>query len=410
MDNVNSLDQLSLRCPHCQDLTQCYLALPTSKLLEGVDEGCRGCCLLKDAVSNFVPISLIETIRVSVDCALYIYAFFKELRRYTTIELSSTPGKPSRWKNIGPARPVLLMADDKGRIVDLIKHWIEDCQLRHPSCQVRPTAVLPARVIDVGTSSETVSLYISAEGETGSYVALSHCWGGHTPLATTKATLAEHRKSLRFDDKSKTFAQAVELTRALGFRYLWHVSPKRQHSSLAALTSRRIDSLCIVQDDPNDWAVEAAKMKQVYNNAALTLSADGAEDTSQGLFANPSARAKANQTVTLMTEDATGQPVEIHARLRCAPPSDPDSAPHSSYHTQPSKLSTRGWVVQERILSPRMVHFYNEELVWSCFGLQRCECRLLAAASSSGTLRRILTMASSPTPSTAGAASNPSLA
>ncbi|KAL2115194.1 hypothetical protein VTJ04DRAFT_10857 [Mycothermus thermophilus] len=232
-------NQPSRQCPHCQDLTPCYLFVQVPELLEGAK---------------------IKAIAVSVDCALYIYAYLKDANEYTVIELSSPAGQPSRWKNIGPARP------------------------------------------------------------------------------------------------------AAELTRALGFRYLW------------------IDSLCIVQDDPNDWAIEAAKMNHVYHNAALTMSADGAENPAQGLFARPAARVSANNTVTLMTEDPTGRPVEIYARLRCSPPSDPDSAPHSSFHYQKSKLSTRGWVVQERILSPRMVHFYNEELVWSCFGLQR-----LAPSQSSTT-------------------------
>lgn len=225
-------NQPSRQCPHCQDLTPCYLFVQVPELLEGAKAGCKGCSLLRGAVSKFFPISKIKAIAVSVDCALYIYAYLKDANEYTVIELSSPAGQPSRWKNIGPARPVLPMTHDRSRVVQLIKNWMEDCQLRHPSCRAPLTAPLPTRVIDVGSSSETVCLHISTEGESGSYVALSHCWGGHIPLATTKATLADHQKSIRFDDESKTFAQAAELTRALGFRYLWCVPHKEPGQGL----------------------------------------------------------------------------------------------------------------------------------------------------------------------------------
>lgn len=177
------------------------------------------------------------------------------------------------------------------------------------------------------------------------------------------------------------------------------------------LIDHRIDSLCIVQDDPDDWEAEAAKMTQIYRHAAVTISADGAVDASQGLYCEPGARTSANNTISISTLGPNGEPAVVYARLRSysstvhttgAPPntttifarplspSDPDSAPHSSLLTSPSKLSTRAWVVQERILSPRIIHFYKEELVWSCQGIQRCECRLLAGASSPSSFRRLL--------------------
>ena len=138
--------------------------------------------------------------------------------------------QPSRWKHIGPARRVPALANCTESI-GLMKRWLEDCQTRHPACQPARTATLPTRVIHVGESSENVSLYLSKPGEAGTYTALSHCWGGQTPLATTQATLQERQKSIHFDGKSRTFAEAVEVTRALGFKYLWYVlvSPSHMH-------------------------------------------------------------------------------------------------------------------------------------------------------------------------------------
>jgi len=131
-------------------------------------------------------------------------------------------------------------------------------------------------------------------------------------------------------------------------------------------------------------------MKEVYRNAKITLSADGAEDASQGLFPPPEARSAAHRSHGIASEGPDGKPITVFARLRAAKPSNPGSSPHSSLPTKPSKLSTRGWVYQERILSRRIVHFFHEELVWSCYGQQRCECRLTASASSFGAFRRLL--------------------
>lgn len=131
-------------------------------------------------------------------------------------------------------------------------------------------------------------------------------------------------------------------------------------------------------------------MKEIYRNAKITLSADGAADASQGLFPPPEARSTAHKSHAIASEGLDGKPVSIFARLRAARPSNPSSSPHSSLPVEPSKLSARGWVYQERILSRRIVHFFREELVWSCYGQQRCECRMMAGASSFGAFRRLL--------------------
>ncbi|KAF9765901.1 hypothetical protein IL306_001747 [Fusarium sp. DS 682] len=64
----------------------------------------------------------------------------------------------------------------------------------------------------------------------------------------------------------KTFQDAISATRKLGYRYLW------------------IDSLCILQDDQQDWAREAALMHKVYTNAECNLAAEASQDSSGGLF------------------------------------------------------------------------------------------------------------------------------
>jgi len=84
------------------------------------------------------------------------------------------------------------------------------------------------------------------------------------PLKTTKSTLAARTKSIPWSTLPKTFQDAVFIARRMDVRYLW------------------IDSLCIVQDDEQDWMVESAKMCDIYQGAFLTISA---------LRANPAPRA-----------------------------------------------------------------------------------------------------------------------
>ncbi|KAF2183186.1 HET-domain-containing protein, partial [Zopfia rhizophila CBS 207.26] len=46
-----------------------------------------------------------------------------------------------------------------------------------------------------------------------------------------------------------------------------------------------IDAPCIIQDDPKDWAKEAAMMAQIYSGAAFPLSAPS--KLPQGIFNAP---------------------------------------------------------------------------------------------------------------------------
>jgi hypothetical protein len=62
----------------------------------------------------------------------------------------------------------------------------------------------------------------------------------------------------------QNFQDAVFMTRALRSRYIW------------------IDSLCIIQDSPEDWAREGSEMDKVYNFARLTLGATSASNSGLG--------------------------------------------------------------------------------------------------------------------------------
>lgn len=151
----------------------------------------------------------------------------------------------------------------------------------------------------------------------------------------------------------QTFADAVTATRVLGIRYLW------------------IDSLCIIQDSPEDWSEQAPCMAGIYGNAHLTISADAASDSTRGFLNRPGRQFNAavavqyhgmaaDAPIWVRERGALGYQLPFHAcRVGEAPT---------------SKLSTRGWVFQERVLSPRTLHFGESEVGWECQSLITCEC------------------------------------
>ena len=59
------------------------------------------------------------------------------------------------------------------------KTWISHCLASHTHCPSNENVPLPTRVLDIRDWPETgqVKLF-ETRGQTGKYIALSHCWGG----------------------------------------------------------------------------------------------------------------------------------------------------------------------------------------------------------------------------------------
>ena len=127
--------------------------------------------------------------------------------------------------------PKLASSTDSSETFSRLRQWINTCEADHEACSEHSEATLPARVLDLGmAANENGDLQLcEGQNEIAQYATLSHCWGFHQPLRTTKATLDLLLQKIRFSDLAKTFQDAAVTCRRLGIRYLW------------------IDSLCIVQ-------------------------------------------------------------------------------------------------------------------------------------------------------------------
>lgn len=198
---------------------------------------------------------------------------------------------------------------------------------------------LPTRVIDVEPSTcsgpDQVRL-IEGKGCRGEYAALSHCWGSTPINKTTKASLAAHSRGIVVSSLCKTFREAIGFCKDLGIRYLW------------------IDALCITQDDEAEWRREAELMADLYHNATITLAATASVDGSGGLL-HP--REQNHHIPTLKwTKLGNTERVSFQAH-------DPDTL---AKEVLDAPLNQRGWVLQEMLLSSRIVHFSRRQLLWHC--------------------------------------------
>jgi hypothetical protein len=164
-----------------------------------------------------------------------------------------SPGTPTTWPVVGTGRHASEPGWTHQRAV-LARKFVAECILNHSHCSYQ-VGQLPTRVIRDGSANKEPHLHISG-GEYDKYVTLSDCWGGVNPFTTTIRTLRQRMQNIRSSELPKTFQDAVIITRSLGVAYLW------------------IDSLCILQDDTEDWSKEAARMKDVYTNCYAMISAD----------------------------------------------------------------------------------------------------------------------------------------
>lgn len=252
-----------------------------------------------------------------------------------------------------------------------VQEWIRTCNDHHGCAPVEPQ--LPTRILDLGTdpSISRIAL-IESDAQYGRYIALSYCWGkAGEQLTTTTATLEDHKHGINIGELPQTFQDIVLLARKLEVRYIW------------------IDSLCIIQDDENDWEAEAPKMSQVYSNSYLTVAASSSKSSSEGCF--PSSRLFSYISTDGISsgEGSIRNPLEfVEADFRVSGDKQcrlyfAKEWMRASNKIQPlvyctgtfgqtfdpvaiEYLSSRAWTLQERLLSPRTLHYGQQQMFWEC--------------------------------------------
>ncbi|KAF2491165.1 HET-domain-containing protein, partial [Lophium mytilinum] len=232
-----------------------------------------------------------------------------------------------------------------------LRKWIDGCDATHKTCKMNTASRLPSRLIDVteilrgGISG--VKLVHTTTRQSGKYVCLSHCWG-KTPImcCTTNNSLGKAMDFIEYSLFPRNFQDAIAITRRLGLRYIW------------------IDSVCIIQDDIHDWEVESADMANVYRYAYLTIAATSSADSTGGCFSTT------NADICMSLDDGTGRLLLVGARMCDTKGTLSDTAEVQKRFP----LFQRGWVLQERLMSRRILHCNYGELAFECLESKTCEC------------------------------------
>jgi Heterokaryon incompatibility protein (HET) len=222
------------------------------------------------------------------------------------------------------------------RVLSRIRSWLSDCVTNHDSCRRKTEWTMPSRVLDVETEGSThCHLKIDLK-ERENFATLSYRWGLSLALTTTEATLAERVAGIAVDSLPRTLRDAVIVTRKLGLRYIW------------------IDALCIIQDSAEDWEKESSKMGHIYANAYVNISAGCAPDTQAGFL-------NVRDLLKLRSCKCPDLVVgENGSKYICPAIPRPDRLLNSDI------LNSRGWILQERALSRRTIHFGPYEVYWEC--------------------------------------------
>jgi hypothetical protein len=117
---------------------------------------------------------------------------------------------------------------------DMIKAWLDKCLNTHETLCSTPksregTSMLPNHVVEVNFKTPRQIRLIHTRGKEARYACLSHCWGGHQPLQTTRRpdTLSIHLQQISETSLPRTFQDAITVIVELGIQYIW------------------IDSLCV---------------------------------------------------------------------------------------------------------------------------------------------------------------------
>ncbi|KAK6833287.1 hypothetical protein PG987_007981 [Apiospora arundinis] len=127
-----------------------------------------------------------------------------------------------------------------------------------------------------------------------------------------------------------------------------------------------IDSLCTVQDDSEDWSIEASKVADVYEGSYFTIAASSSPDGRGGLFLDSIASA------TRMDLQREGQSSGADTNGTVGTDSTDINTCYLEYPLASSDmvrngpLSGRAWVLQEQILSTSLVHFTESQTFFQC--------------------------------------------
>lgn len=229
------------------------------------------------------------------------------------------------------------------RTVTNVREWLKHCEDEqdgyHKICSLSERAYVPTRLIKISGLPDQLQLRIVCGDDMGEhdmsrYVALSYCWGGDQTNKLTQENHDLYRKNIAWKTLPRTIQNAAKTAQALGFQYIW------------------IDSMCIVQDSKEDKEVEISQMTKVYAHATLTVINKRSDKVTEG-FLHPRTLPSGTSSIQYRTENGRIQRLTI-------------SFEDAFYREECSAINTRGWALQEYLLSRRRLVIGTWSTEWHC--------------------------------------------
>ena len=205
---------------------------------------------------------------------------------------------------------------------------------------------MPKRLIGVGECPSFSDVCLDEDvSDVAPYLAVTHIWRLSVPNPSvsnlTKDNISHRSQNIPRDILSPTIQDAVKITRFIGVRHIW------------------IDSLCILQDSSADRHEQSAQMANVYENALFTISCESDKDSS----VDDGAHLHRKRLYEIPGRDSSGNASSIFVQPKFK---------HDYDKSDPGLLQ-RGWCIQERVLSQRLIRFRPCEVLFECAMSRRCE-------------------------------------
>ncbi|CAI6330946.1 unnamed protein product [Periconia digitata] len=255
----------------------------------------------------------------------------------------------------GWLRKMWVVSPSSEGMLSWARYWYQECDkkagFRHHMCQpaAERSSFIPTRLIVVPRKHEK-QLKIVKKGkikkEHVKWCSLSYCWGESQDMQSTTKNFRWGERTICLRELPRTILDALLVAHSIEVEYIW------------------IDSLCILQNDPMDVQKELASMAKVYQDAAVTLVAASASKVTEG-FLNPRNFEKNWESAPIQLKcryESKQGSIMLH-HLNKQAPDDP--------------IHSRGWTLQEMMVSPRLLIYGSSATTWSCNTERYHDCDLL---------------------------------
>lgn len=215
----------------------------------------------------------------------------------------------------------------------LAQSWFDMCKLEHTMCGVEDDMPIPKTMLIDCINRRLVSVDSDYKPRPR-FIALSYVWGLIKELPGAQQQTLTYGLSMDLPlDLPLTINDAITVTKALGFQYLW------------------VDQYCIDQKNKEDKHRQILQMDLIYKCADLTIVAAAGDGCDYGLPGVSTCRR--NVLDPFMLDDVFT--FGIHPR------EDRQYWKKGSWHT-------RGWTFQEALLARRLLVFSETGMYYECRG------------------------------------------